>query len=89
MMKANENVLKKFEIMRELAYVPAERLDEIDSFIKFILYQCNIEPGGKEKEPETLAGIWENKGFEKITDLDNEINNLRKELGNQILKRHK
>ncbi len=28
MMKVNENVLKKFEIMRVLAYVPPERLDE-------------------------------------------------------------
>jgi hypothetical protein len=47
-----------------------------------------IKTTGKQKEPKTLAGIWKNKGFEKIKDLDGEIRNLRKELGNQILERH-
>ena len=88
-MEAKHNVLKKFEIMKELSYVPPERLNEVDSFIKFILYQSNIKTAGRAKEPKTLGGIWKNKGFEKIKNLDEEIRNLRKELGNQILERHK
>lgn len=88
-MKANESVLKRIEIVRQLSQVPAERLNEIESFVKFILFQGNIKSRKKEKEPKTLAGIWKNKGFEKIKDLDEEIKSLRKELGNQILERHK
>lgn len=87
-MKANENVLKRIEIVRQLSQVPAERLNEIESFVKFILFQSNIKTTVEQKEPETLAGIWKDKGFEKIKDLDAEIKSLRKELGNQILERH-
>lgn len=85
-MRTNDSALKKFEIMRELSYVPADRLNEIDSFIKFILSQSKIRPGnGGAQEPETLAGIWEGKGFEKIDDLDKEIRDVRKDLGKQLL----
>ena len=88
-MKANENALRKLEIIRELAHVPYERLKEVDTFIKFILSQCKSPTKKRHKEPKTLAGIWKNKGFEKISDLDQEIDNIRKELGTQILERHK
>ena len=88
-MKTSESTLKKFEISRALSYVPDERLQDIDNFIKFILYQSNIKTDSIKKEPETLAGIWRDKGFDKIPDLDQEIKNLRKELSNQILERHK
>lgn len=81
--------LKKYAIMRELSYVPPERLNEIDTFIKFILSQSKIIINNKKREPKTLAGIWKNKGFEKIANLDEEIRKLRQELGNQILERHK
>ena len=80
--------MKRIEIVRQLSQVPAERLNEIGSFVKFILFQSNIKTTSKQKEPKTLGGIWKNKGFEKIKDLDREIRNLRKELGNQILERH-
>ncbi len=79
-MKTNESVWKRYDIMKELAYVPAERLNEIDSYIKFILFRDNIKINSNDKEPKTLSGIWKDKGFEKIADLDGEINNIRKEL---------
>jgi hypothetical protein len=88
-MKANESFLKRIEIVKQLSQVPVERLNEIESFVKFILFQGNIKSPIKKKEPETLAGIWKNKGFEKIKDLDGEIKSLRKELDNQILERHR
>ncbi|MCK4765043.1 MAG: DUF2281 domain-containing protein [Candidatus Aminicenantes bacterium] len=88
-MRPNENVLRKFEIMRALSYVPDERLREVDNFIKFILQQSNIRVKTKKDEPDTLAGIWKGKGFEKIADIDKEIGSLREELGNKILERHK
>jgi len=88
-MKTNENTLKKFEIIRALSYVPPERLQDIESFIQFILYRSKIKTGIREKEPSTLAGIWKNKGFDKIPDLDKEIKTMRKELSNQILEKFK
>jgi hypothetical protein len=88
-MKTNDGVLKKYAIIRELSYLPPERLSEVDTFIKFILSQSKIRINNRKREPKTLAGIWKNKGFEKIANLDEEIRKLRQELGNQILERHK
>jgi|GEM_PF-820552 len=88
-MKTNDSVLKKYAIIRELSYVPPERLNEIDTFIRFILSQSKITERNRKREPKTLAGIWKNKGFEKIANIDDEIQKLRRELGNQILERHK
>jgi hypothetical protein len=42
-MRANESVLKRIEIVRQISQVPAERLNEIESFAKFILFQGNIK----------------------------------------------
>jgi len=86
-MKTNENILKKLEIIRQLSYVPEERLKEVESYIKFILIQSDIKFPVKEKEPKTLAGIWKDKGFEKIADVDREIKKLRAKIGNRILDR--
>ncbi|MCX6579218.1 MAG: hypothetical protein NT166_03455 [Candidatus Aminicenantes bacterium] len=88
-MKTNDSVLTKYAIMRELSYVPPERLNEVETFIKFILFKSKTSMNKRKREPKTLAGIWKNKGFEKIANLDEEIRNLRRELGNQILERHK
>lgn len=88
-MKVNENILKKLEIVRALSYVPNDRLDEVESFIKFVLSQSNGNRVQKREEPETLAGIWKGKGFEKIADFDTEIKHIRKELSSKILQRHK
>ncbi len=85
----NEAVLKKFEIMRDLSRMPEERLQEVFSFIKFVLSQGDQTGKTSRKEPKTLAGIWKGKGFENIPDIDKEIANLRKELDHQILERHK
>jgi hypothetical protein len=86
-MKTNDSVLKKYAIMRELSYIAPERLNEVETFIKFILFQSKIGINKRKREPKTLAGIWKNKGFEKIANLDEEIRKLRQELGNQILER--
>jgi hypothetical protein len=88
-MKPNDSFLKRYAIVRELSYVPPERLNEVDTFIKFILFQDKVGVKGLKREPKTLAGIWKNKGFEKIVNIDEEIIGLRQELGNQILERHK
>ena len=52
--------------------------------IKFILAQNKIHV--IPKEPATLAGIWQGKGFEKIIDIDKEIRNARIALSDNIVK---
>ncbi|MGE5342340.1 MAG: hypothetical protein ACM3SY_12760 [Candidatus Omnitrophota bacterium] len=50
---------KKIEIMVKLAFVPANRLDEIQQFIEYILFTAKTQ----KKEPISVRGIWENKGL--------------------------
>ena len=54
---------------------------------KNVLVQSKSKSGGKGEEPKTLGGIWKDKGFEKIKNLDEEIKKIRKEWGDQILKK--
>lgn len=76
-------------IIKELELVPQERLNEVDAFIRFIIAQTMPEKRKKrKKEPKTLAGIWKNKGFENIADIDTSIKSARKTLAANILKKH-
>ncbi len=86
-MKTNDAALKKLEIIHNLGEVPDEHLDEVNSFVKFILFKYKDKKAQKKREPKTLAGIWKGKGFEQIADLDKEIANIRKELADQILEK--
>ncbi len=73
------------EILRDLGDIPSEKLEQIELYIKAILSENPKKK--KTEEPKTLGGIWENKGFEKIVDIENEIKMLRKEIGDQLLNR--
>lgn len=77
--------MTKYAIMRELSYVPPERLNEVETFIKFILFKSKTSMNKRRREPKTLAGIWKNKGFEKIANLDEEIRNLRRECSTYLI----
>ena len=78
--------VNKENIIRQLQYVPTERLKEIESYIQFILYKYK-KSKDLLKEPKTLSGIWKNIGFEKIADIDNEISEIRSITSQQILKK--
>jgi len=73
--------LKK--IRRNLTKIPADKLLEVNNFIEFIL-------SGKKKKIRNIIkfeGIWEDIGFEKITDLETEIRKLREGSTKSLLKR--
>lgn len=72
--------IKILEIKRDLEEIPQARLAEVDRYVKSLIRKRK----SKAKQPQTLKGIWANKGFEMITDTD-EIILSRKELGKQIL----
>jgi len=63
------SAIKKIELMKKISKLPTQKIKELDKYIQKLLSEANI----KKSEPDNLKGIWENKGFEKIADLENEI----------------
>ena len=73
--------IKILEMKRDLEELPRARLAEVDRYLKSLRFKKKL----KAKQPQTLKGIWANKGFEKIIDIEREISSSRIELGQQIL----
>ena len=78
----NSSAMKRIEIVKELSFVPDNQIDKVKTFIEFILF--NTGKTGK-KSTQSLHGIWKNKGFEKIVDLESEIKAIRKQFNDSIL----
>ncbi len=74
---------KKIEIMKKISQIPDQNLQDIDIFLNGLLKKYKIEA----PKPINLKGIWKDKGFEKILDLEAEIKSIRKELSDSILKK--
>jgi len=73
--------IKKIELINKITKLPEQKIDEVDNYLQKILLQLKFE----KPKPISLRGIWKNKGFEKISDLETEIKNIRNELNNSIL----
>ena len=73
--------IKKMELINKITKLPEQKIDEVDNYLQKILLQLKFE----KPKPISLRGIWKNKGFEKISDLETEIKNIRNELNNSIL----
>ncbi|MCK8603312.1 DUF2281 domain-containing protein [Desulfoferrobacter suflitae] len=71
-------------IKRKLHKIPPERLEEVCDFIDFILTK---ETSRNDKKVEKLEGIWQELGFEAISDLDGNIREIRDEAEAAFLKR--
>jgi hypothetical protein len=79
----NLAAIKKIEIAKELGFVPVYALDKIKTYIKSLLKESD----SIVQNDRSLHGIWKNKGFEKITDLEADIREARKQMSDSILKR--
>lgn len=79
----NAAAIKRTEIVRELSLLPDHELDGVRMYIESIL------PAAKRatQNNRSLKGIWSNKGFEKIADLEGELKEARKQLSGATLKR--
>ncbi|MFO7809925.1 MAG: hypothetical protein R6V47_00955 [Candidatus Delongbacteria bacterium] len=75
--------LYKIEILKELSLLPEESLKNVKLYIEFILNKEH----NRKASPINLKGIWKGSGFEKISDLHNEVSKLRKNLSAGILKK--
>ncbi len=74
---------KKTELINKISLIPEQKLEEVSDFIDFII----VRSKKILSETGTLEGIWKDKGFEKIQDLEAEIIEVRKEIGDAILRR--
>ena len=79
----NTTAIKKIEIVNALSRVPISSLDKIKQYIDTFV----AEPKASTHCKSSLKGIWKDKGFEKIIDLDADLKEARRQLGNSILER--
>jgi hypothetical protein len=64
------------QVKQNLLRIPKAKLVEINNFIEFILSKAET---GRLKRVERLEGIWKGLGFDRISDLDNSIREIRDE----------
>lgn len=79
----NQAALKKTRIVRELSYIPENQLDNVRKYIDSIVHETRQ----KTQTNRSLKGIWRDKGFEQIRDLESEIKAARKFFTNTVLSR--
>ena len=70
-----QNVLKK--------RVPDARLDTVMTYLETLLHDIPLPAS----QNQSLKGIWGDAGFEKMTNLEQELYTVRQELQADILKR--
>ena len=78
-----QSAINRMELINKLSIIPKERLNEVKTFIDFVLSQSQTN----KLNPINLSGIWEDIGFEKIKNPENELKKIRKEMDNSILKK--
>ena len=75
--------MQKIKLMKIISVIPQENFKEIKTFIDFVLAQSQVSI----PKQISLQGIWKNKGFENIIDLETELREIRKEMNDAILNR--
>ena len=83
-MKAN--IIEDIEqIKKKLLKMPDEKVEEIGDFVEFVYSKLYLKKG---KKIEKLEGIWEGLGFDKISDIEQEIADIRQGTESRIAKRN-
>ena len=75
--------IKKMGLIHNITKLPDQKINEVEKFVKVILAQLEV----KHSKPISLKGIWKNKGFENISNIESELKLVRSELCNSILKK--
>jgi len=78
------DAFKITDIYKELSQLPNDKLNEVRDFIEFVLSRQQTQ----KKKVVKLRGIWSNKGFEKIGNLEKELKAIQKEFTESIFKRN-
>lgn len=79
----NTAAIKKTTIIQELSRIPETSLDTVKSYLDTLLKDIQVPPPTNQ----SLKGIWQDAGFEKISNLEDELRTIRQELQNAILTR--
>ena len=72
------------KVKQNLFKIPKARLTEINDFIEFILSKTE---SSRLNQVERLEGVWQGIGFERISDMDNSIREIRDESEKAMLDR--
>ena len=72
------------KVKQNLYKIPKAKLAEVNDFIEFILMKTE---SSRLKRVEKLEGIWNGLGFERITDIDRSIREIRSDSEKSILDR--
>ena len=76
--------IKMAKVKQNLFKIPKARLAEINDFMEFILSKTE---SNRLKRVERFEGIWQGLGFERISELDNSIREIRDESEKSMLDR--
>ncbi len=71
----------KKKLLKELESIPSEHHKAIYKIIH--LFNTELKLSSSKKTKESLAGIWKDKGFERI-NIEEEIHSLRKSSTNNL-----
>ncbi|KOR32164.1 hypothetical protein TI05_09060 [Achromatium sp. WMS3] len=78
----NQTALTKLDINQGLSFLPEPELQALKIIIDKMTNKSVDERNGK-----SLKGIWKDKGFEQLDDLNNALRQARKEINATILNR--
>ena len=70
----NAEEINVTKVKQNLFKIPKAKLGEVNDFIEFVLMKSESRP---LKRVEKLEGIWKGLGFERISDLDKSIREIR------------
>lgn len=77
------SAILKSEIIRGLENLGESGLDEVRAHVAAL-----VEAKGRRgSSRESLAGIWKERGFDRLSDLEGEIREAREELNDAIARR--
>jgi hypothetical protein len=79
----NIAAVTKSAIIRNLSFIPNTDLDNVRTYIQFLLDERKI-PVPKN---QSLKGMWKDVGFEKLISLEDELSSVRHQLQDTILQR--
>ena len=71
----NTTALKQLEISQQLAFLSDQKLEQIDQYLKTLFTPAT-------ENNQSLKGIWQNKGFEKLDEIT-ELKQVRQELNHR------
>lgn len=77
------NALHITLIHKNINLLPADKLQEVKDFIEFL---C-IKAVPCKKNIAKLGGIWQGKGFEQLTDLEEELKDIRMKATESMLRK--